>query len=50
MKWIVLTCFNSIQHKLENRVGYFELLGFDFMLDAEFNVSACVYTGEYYDQ
>ena len=33
------TCFNSIKHKLINGHGYFDLLGFDFMLDREFNVS-----------
>lgn len=44
MQTIMLTCFHSVQHKLENRIGYFELLGFDFMLDSELNVSMIHFT------
>ena len=36
---IMTTCFNSVKHKLSHGLGYFDLLGFDFMLDREFNVS-----------
>ena len=32
------TCFQSVQHRLEHRIGYFDLLGFDFMLDDSLNV------------
>ena len=31
-------CFKSVKHKLDRAVGFFELIGFDFMLDADFNV------------
>lgn len=38
MKTIMTICFKSVKHKLTHAIGYFELLGFDFMLDADFNV------------
>lgn len=38
MKDIMSTCFHSVRHKLSHKIGYFDLLGFDFMLDAHFNV------------
>lgn len=31
-------CFKSVQNKLVQAVGHFEVLGFDFMLDENFNV------------
>ena len=34
----MLTCLHSVRHKLSHSIGYFDLLGFDFMLDAQFNV------------
>ena len=33
------TCFLTIKDKLDNRLGFFELLGFDFMLDDSLKVS-----------
>lgn len=39
MKAIMTTCFQSVRHKLSHRIGYFDLLGFDFMLDSHLNVS-----------
>ncbi|XP_065890894.1 protein polyglycylase TTLL10-like isoform X2 [Dysidea avara] len=48
---IMLTCFHTIKDKLHNRLGYFELLGFDFILDAtlklwliEVNVNPALHT------
>ena len=38
----MLTCYHSVKHKLENRVGYFDLLGFDFMLDSDLRVSDAI--------
>lgn len=35
---IMTTCFNSVKHKLSHALGYFDLLGFDFMLDSQLNV------------
>lgn len=43
MKTIMTICFKSVKHKLSQAVGFFELLGFDFMLDSNFNVM------QYYD-
>ncbi|CAI8024141.1 Protein polyglycylase TTLL10 [Geodia barretti] len=40
MKAIMSTCFQSVRHKLSHRVGFFDLLGFDFMLDSQLNVRA----------
>ena len=39
MKAVMTTCFQSVRNKLSHKLGYFDLLGFDFMLDAELNVS-----------
>ena len=36
---IMTTCFNSVKHKLSPTNGFFDLLGFDFMLDEALNVS-----------
>ena len=35
---IMQTCFHSILRRLHHRVGYFELLGFDFMVDTDFKI------------
>lgn len=34
----MLQCFNSVRYKLDRKLGYFDLLGFDFMLDENFKV------------
>ena len=39
MQAIVTLCFDSVRHKLTHKIGFFDLLGFDFMVDADFNVS-----------
>lgn len=38
MQEIMLQCFNSVRYKLDRKLGYFDLLGFDFMLDENFKV------------
>ena len=35
---IMQICFSSIMRKLQHRVGYFEILGFDFMIDSDFKI------------
>ena len=35
----MLICFQSVQYKLERKRGYFDLLGFDFMVDDNMKVS-----------
>ena len=34
----MLICFRSVEHKLERKSGYFDLLGFDFMIDDNMKV------------
>ena len=36
----MLICFQSVQCKLERKRGYFDLLGFDFMVDENMRVSS----------
>ena len=38
MQRIMLHCFNSVKHKLHCKVGYFDLYGFDFMIDQNMKV------------
>ena len=38
MQLVMLTCFHSVQGKLQRRLGYSDLLGFDFRVDEHFQV------------
>lgn len=47
MKDIMLYCFQSVRFKLQSRLGYFDLLGFDFMMDESLNVSSLVVVSQF---
>ncbi|XP_033642169.1 protein polyglycylase TTLL10-like [Asterias rubens] len=38
MTQIMTHCFNAVKNKLQCKLGYFDLLGFDFLLDEEMKV------------
>lgn len=38
MQSIMKACLRSVEGKLERKLGYFDLLGFDFMIDSDFKV------------
>uniref|UniRef100_A0A672UVL7 Tubulin tyrosine ligase like 10 n=2 Tax=Strigops habroptila TaxID=2489341 RepID=A0A672UVL7_STRHB len=38
MKQIILQCFLAAKHKLDRKLGYFDLLGCDFLIDENFKV------------
>ncbi|KAL4221444.1 Tubulin tyrosine ligase-like [Mactra antiquata] len=38
MQKIMIHCFNSVKHKLQSRIGFFDLFGLDFMVDTEMKV------------
>ena len=44
MKEIMLKCFRAVQNKLERRLGFFDLLGFDFMVDDDLKVGSLTAT------
>jgi len=35
---IMLHCVSAVKHKLQCKVGYFDLYGFDFMIDEDMKV------------
>ncbi len=39
MKEIMLHCFRAVQYKLACKLGYFDLYGFDFLVDENMKVS-----------
>jgi len=38
MKNIMLYCFFAVKHRLKSRIGYFDLYGFDFLIDDRMKV------------
>jgi hypothetical protein len=51
IKQIMVHCVNAVKHKLQCKVGYFDMFGFDFMIDEdmkvwliEVNVNPCLAT------
>lgn len=43
----MIHCFNSVKHKLQSRVGFFDLFGLDFMVDTDFKVRLSEKTWNY---
>jgi len=37
---IMLHCFQSVRHKLESRLGFFDLIGCDFLIHTDFKVGS----------
>ena len=35
---VMRICMLSVRHKLQRKVGFFDLLGFDFMVDADLQI------------
>lgn len=39
MQQIMTQCFFAVKSKLDRRLGFFDLIGCDFMVDTDFKVS-----------
>ncbi|KAK3594973.1 hypothetical protein CHS0354_019895 [Potamilus streckersoni] len=39
MQKIMIHCFNSVKHKLQCKIGFFDLFGLDFMVDSDMKVT-----------
>lgn len=42
MQQIMTQCFSAVKSKLDRRLGFFDLIGCDFMVDTDFKVSSGV--------
>ncbi|MFT7802244.1 inactive polyglycylase TTLL10-like [Arapaima gigas] len=45
MQQVVTQCFQAVKSKLERKLGYFDLIGCDFMIDENFKVMDVFWLG-----